>query len=350
VKRILPIVLIVLLLTGCAGLSPSYHMTATPHVEQADAAGDDDVTLVEDYLGLRTAIMDMIRIGRDQGRIRVITYNGNLESDLSEIVYGITRQDPLGAYAVDVLNFTCDRIVSYYEIDIRIDYRRSINQIVSVKKAAGTNQLQQLVERAVAGCANSLVVQVNSYWEQDVAAMVEQYWAENPEIMLELPQTTVNVYPETGASRIMEIDFQWSEEPKVLLEQKKALTESLDGAANYIRYRKTEKEKVQLLYMYMVGRFNYLPGDTAAPLYSAVCEGVAHPWGLSMALQLICQRAGIRCQTVTGQYQGQEHTWNRLRLDDKWYDVDLYHCMTENTGLRLMGEGDMTDYTQQAEP
>ena len=342
-KRILSILLILLFLTGC-GLSPDSHVSLTPFEERGDASGDDNTVLVEDYLGLRTALMDMVRIGRTNGRIRVLTYDGDVEQDMDEAVYGITRQDPLGAYAVDYMTFTCDRIVSYYEIDVQINYRRSVSQIAAVKTVSGTLQLQNLVQSALESCTTSLVALVNSYWEQDIAAMVEEYWLENPETMLELPQTQVTIYPETGASRIMEIEFRWSDEPKVMLERKKAVTDSLDGAANYIRYRKTDKDKIQLLYMYMVGRFNYEPGETNAPLYAALCDGVAHPWGLSTALQLICDRAGIECYTVSGQYAGQDYTWNMVSLDGTCRHVDLYRCMTENTGLQLLDDSQMADY------
>lgn len=348
-KRILPLILILCILTGCTGLSPDSHVSLTPHEERGDAAGDDNTVLVEDYLGLRTALMDMIRVGRTDGRIRVLTYDGDVESDLTEAVYGITKQDPLGAYAVDFMTYTCERIVSYYEIDVQINYRRSVNQIAAVKTVSGTSQLQAQLNAALERCATSLVVLVNSYWEQDVAAMTERYWSENPETMLELPQTQVTIYPETGASRIMEIEFQWSDEPKIMLERKKAVADSLDGAANYIRYRKTDQDKIQLLYMYMVGRFNYAPGQTIAPLYSALCDGVAHPWGLSTAWQLICDRAGIECHTVTGRFGEEDRTWNIVCLDGTYRHVDLYRCVTENLGLRLWNDSEMTGYVWTAE-
>ena len=348
-KPVLSILLILLLLTGCAGLSADDHVSVTPHVEQDDASGDDGTVLAEDYYNLRTAIMEMVRTGRSSGRIRVLTYDGDVEKDISDVVYSITKQDPLGAYAVDYMTYTCERIVSYYEIDVEIHYRRSFNQIASVKTVGGTAKLQELVRLAVDNCSTSLVVLVNSYWEQDVPAMVESYRQENPEAVPEMPETLVTIYPETGASRIMEIEFRWSDEPKVMLERKNAVTDSLDGAANYIRYRKTDMDKIRLLYQYLTVRFQYEPGETNAPLYAALCEGVAHPWGLSTAWQLICDRAGIRCRTVSGQYQGQDHTWNALCLDDVWYYLDLYRCITEDTGLILLDDAAMTDYTVPAE-
>lgn len=57
--------------------------------------------------------------------------------------------------------------------------------------------------------------------------------------------------------------------------------------------------------------------------YGALIEGTAVCEGYSEAFKLLCDRAGIDCIIVTGELDGVGHAWNRVRINDKWYDVDV---------------------------
>lgn len=49
----------------------------------------------------------------------------------------------------------------------------------------------------------------------------------------------------------------------------------------------------------------------------AVCEGY------SRAFQLLCNRLGIDCISVSGTADGEPHAWNNVKLDGEWYEVDV---------------------------
>lgn len=57
--------------------------------------------------------------------------------------------------------------------------------------------------------------------------------------------------------------------------------------------------------------------------YGALIEGTAVCEGYSEAFKLLCDRAGIDCIIVTGELEVVGHAWNRVRINDKWYDVDV---------------------------
>jgi hypothetical protein len=57
--------------------------------------------------------------------------------------------------------------------------------------------------------------------------------------------------------------------------------------------------------------------------YGALIEGIAVCEGYSEAFKLLCDRAGIDCIIVTGELDGVGHAWNRVRINEKWYDVDV---------------------------
>lgn len=50
---------------------------------------------------------------------------------------------------------------------------------------------------------------------------------------------------------------------------------------------------------------------------TAVCDG------LSRAMSFLCALEGIDCIRVTGSYSGVPHAWNKVKIDGKWYNVDV---------------------------
>ena len=42
-----------------------------------------------------------------------------------------------------------------------------------------------------------------------------------------------------------------------------------------------------------------------------------------MAYELLCDRMGIECQVVRGQYKNQSHCWNLVTIDDQSWHLDV---------------------------
>lgn len=340
-KRILPLFLIAVLLTGCVRMS---HVTVTPHTEQSDQSENVNVLEARDYLSLTAALLEIIEGGHGESRIRISAYEGDVEQDIADAVYAVTKQEPLGAYAVDYMTYECVRIVSYYDISVHTTYRRTLDEIMAVENAASTVELEQRVQKALQENRAQLTLQIASWWEQDITAMVKDYCLAHPVDVLQVPKVTLTVYPDSGVSRILEIDFGYSLDAQVMQERKKEVAESIVAAADYIRYRKTEREKAETLYTYLTGRFAYTAGRSETPLYGALCAGIADPEGLSLAWQQICQRADVSCYTVRGTLDGEAHTWNMVKLDGVWRHLDLAQCVLSDTGFALKTDAAMSGY------
>lgn len=185
---------------------------------------------------------------------------------------------------------------------------------------------------------------MSNYQEPDIQAMVDTYCAENPGTVMEKPTLTVSAYPDTGTVRVLEIDFGYTETPQALSEKAEAVGESVDAAAEYIRYRDSDRGKAELLFTYLMERFTYVSGESSTPLYDALCSGVATPLGLAQAWQLICDQAGVECYTVTGLKDGESYTWNIISADGYYRHVDLYRCVLERGTLVLETDGEMSGY------
>lgn len=344
-KRLLCSLFILLLLTGCTGITQDSYVSVQAHKERFLQKNNDDAVEVSDYAGLRGAILGFVEQSRTEGVIHVSSYDGDVEADVAQAAYEVSKQEPLGAYAVDYMTHECVRVVSYYEIRIHTTFRRTPEEMKQVEFAASTIQLENRVQQALEACEDGVVLRMDSYWEQNVAAMVEDYCAEHPASVIEKPQVTVTAYPDSGAARILEIGLEWACSPEELLLRKEAVRESLDGASEYIRYRQTEREKVELLYTYLTARFTYQEGTSPTPLFAALCEGVADPEGMTLAWQLICDKAGVKCYTVNGAKNGERYCWNVISLDGVYRHLDLMESMLKQGQLVLLTDSEMNEYS-----
>ncbi len=343
-KRFAVLVLLLSLLTGCSRLSAREYLSIRPHEETEDRPEQTDAVLAEDYLGLRAAVEDFVREGQTEGLIRVNSYEGDVESDLTEVVYEVSRMEPLGAFAVENMTHECVRIVSYYEIRIHTTFRRTRQELEQVEMIVSQKHLETRLAEALEQGEELLLFQMNDYQNQDVTELVRQYCFEHPENVVEPPETTVQLYPQSGRERLLEIRISSTLPLESRLERRKALRETVDGAAEYIRYRKTPMDKVQLLYTYLITRFAYEEQETVTPVYSALCEGVAEPEGLAQGWKLICDKAGVECHVVQGMKNGQPYTWNIISLDGEYRHTDLAQCVMERGGLILRTDRNMNEY------
>ena len=343
-KRLLPILLVMLLLTGCAELAPAAYSVITEHAGTDSQRGVDDAETAEDYGSLKKAILSFVNDGAAEGRILVSSYDGNVEEDLTQAAYEVSKLDPIGAYAVDYMTHDCVRIVSYYEIHINTTFRRTKAELSAIRYIGSDVQLRMQLQSAVERSDSRLTIRLSDYQEQDMAAIVEEYCRSRPDSVMEKPKVTWATYPDSGKDRIVEINFQYTNTPERLKTMEEAVLGSVAAAAEYIRYRQTEQDKAELLFTYLTERFSYVPGETATPLYHALCSGIADPVGLAQAWQQICNRAGVQCYTVEGVWGGETRVWNIVSVDGYYRHIDLARSVLELEQLTFWTDEEMTDY------
>lgn len=350
-RRLIPLLLLFLLLTGCS-LAPDEYLYIEPHLDSSIQDDSTDALTAENYVSLKNAILRLIRTGKTEGVIRVTNYDGDVEKDLPDAAYAVSKQDPLGAYAVDYMTHSCTQIVSYYEIRINITFRRTAEEIAGILTTPTKERLETRLTEALQSYQDRLTVRISNYEDQaeTIPAFVADYCAANPQIIMEQPTVSVSAYPESGNVRVLEINFGYTHEPQVLDGMQRSVQNSINGAAEYIRYRETNQEKAALLFTYLTERFHYTAAETVTPLYDALCRGIADPTGLTQAWQIICDQAGVECYTVTGLRGGDPHTWNIITTDENGYrHVDLERNVLESHELQLLTDEEMVEYYWDAE-
>ena len=89
-----------------------------------------------------------------------------------------------------------------------------------------------------------------------------------------------------------------------------------------------EYEKIKFIYEYLIRHIDYVEGaEDNQNIYSALVNGKSVCAGYAKANQYLLNRLGIYCTYVTGTAQNEDgieaHAWNIVRLDGKYYYVDV---------------------------
>lgn len=101
---------------------------------------------------------------------------------------------------------------------------------------------------------------------------------------------------------------------------------------------KDEYSRIEYIHDAIAEKTMYFPEDDPEKYvgythyaYGALVEGRAVCQGYSAAFAYVCRMSGIQCITVYGTSKGENHSWNKVLCDGKWYNVDLtWDDPTEN--------------------
>ena len=298
-------------LTGCAAMLERDYLSVTPHARLPAAADDSTTVWVETYPELVDAIFSLVSEHRESGVIRLRNWKGNVRQNLSDACDEVSHDDPLGAYAVDRIKPEFVRIATYYEATVSIDYRRTAEQVASVNTVAGSGAFR-----------------VN-YFDQAqgddyIPRLIRQAYYDSPAAALGLPEAVVNLYPESGQQRVVEVLFTYPEEPELLREKSQALTSAAQVLVDPYRTGLRDSALIPVLYRALrehtgLGEAQDAPlpapsvsGSTA---YAALVEDQADSEGLALAYKLLCDLAGVECTVVDGTLEGAPRFWTIVTVE-----------------------------------
>lgn len=82
--------------------------------------------------------------------------------------------------------------------------------------------------------------------------------------------------------------------------------------------------KIKTIHDYIIKRCSYDKSTSSADIaYGALGKKKAKCDGYSKAFAFLCSRAGIRTVNVIGKAGGENHMWNKVYYNKKWYNVDV---------------------------
>jgi len=346
-RLIILAVILSLLLCGCSWMDGSY-LSITPHQGQNSGIQTRDRT-ASNYLELRNVLEDMVNSGTENAVINVADYRQDLvdEGIVNAVLYA-TERYPLGAYAVDEISYEIGTGAGQPAISVNITYIHGRSEIRNIKEVADMSAVQKQVLTALDNCSDSIVIWVKSYEASDLVQVVEDYMKENPNLVMEMPQVAVGIYPDAGSSRIMEVKFTYETSRESLRQMQQQVRRVFASAQLYINSDAEPAQKYAQLYTFLMERFDYQFQTSITPAYSLLNHGVGDCEAFAAVYAAMCRQAGLDCHMVSGTKDGQSWHWNIIREDDANYHIDLLRCSEVGQFQRLPDEameGYVWDYS-----
>jgi len=342
-KRVLVLMIVFsLIFSGCSLFSDDY-VSVTPHRDSSGSA-ENKVTAAANYTQLRTAFVDLVHSGAESGIIYVSEYDEDmLDRDLDTAVRHVCNYDAIGAYAVESITWEKGTSGFVPAVAVTVQYlhnRREMQQIQTVRDSAA---LWDRVVTALERYEPGIVVYVESYTEQDLIQLVEDYSAENPSRVMEVPQVSCELYPDSGTDKVVELKFTY-QNSRTNLRQMQSQVQSVFNSASLYASGGTEYQKLSRLYSFLLERFSeYQIKTSITPAYSLLHHGVGDSRAFAMVYAQMCRMAGLNAQIVTGTYGGEPWCWNMVESNGNYYHVDLLRSNTE-IGFQLYTDDQMGEY------
>ena len=332
-----------LLLGGCTGFLDSSYVYVTPHQEQ-DSQTEEQIVSVSNYDSLVSTICDMVEIGTQSGIISVARYDqATVDRDMRKAIDYAMTVDPIGAYAVSDISYDLGTNAGQPAVALSITYIHDRSEIRKIQWTKNWSQAEEALKKALDNCESGIVLYLQDYEDVDFDQWVAFYAAANPERVIELPEVTANLYPDSGRERIVELKFTYQNSRDALRNMQTQVQRVFTSAVYYISSDASDSQKYSQLYAFLMERFEYKLETSITPAYSLLQHGVGDSKAFATVYAAMCLRAQLECITVTGTRAGEPWYWNIVSCDGAYYHVDLLRS-SENDAFALLSDQEMTGY------
>ena len=189
------LVLALAMLSGCGWMDGSY-VSVTPHQVVLSQSGDGNALPVSGYAGLRDALISLVDEGSTKGLFSLAEYpREQVLEDMERAVDYVTGTYPVGAYAVESIDYDFGTGLGTSAMSVEITYRHSREEIAGIRTVRWISGAQNAIAEAMDECAQKLVLQISGYRDTDFSQIVGEYALQNPDRVMETPSVTVRVWP-----------------------------------------------------------------------------------------------------------------------------------------------------------
>lgn len=344
-RRIIPAILLTaLLLSGCAGwLDASYHNVIP--FEPEGNHDDSHLTVVSSYPELIQSLQDLVASGTQSAIIAVPDYERNkIEQDMHKAIKEVLTTDPVAAYAVESIAFELGTNAGQRAMAVDISYLHDRPEILKISHLQTMEDAKDVTGAALDNCSAGVVLYIDQYEQLDLEQWVQDYAVLHPNKVMEAPQVSVNVYPETGEARVLEIKFSYQTSRDALRLMQEKVGSLFDAAVIYAGDNEDPQEQYYKLYSFLMGLFQEFRTDSSiTPAYSLLHHGVGDSKAFASVYASMCQEIGLECITVTGMRYGTPCYWNIVKVGESYYHVDLPQCR-ENEEFVMRPDSQMNGY------
>ena len=330
-----------LLLGGCGWLNGSF-VSVTPHEAPKQVAHADTITAAN-YKDFLAALKQLVAAGTEVAAIHVEEYPEKaVEVGVRRAVDNVMHNDPIGAYAVEDIQYEIGSSSGLPAVSIAVTYRHNSTELQRIRRAVSIPQVQIIVANALESYEAGIVLLVGQYEDTDFSQFVQDYAREHPETIMEVPQVTQALYG-TGESRVVELIFSYQTSRDSLRRMQAQVKPVFESAVLYVSGDGDDYQKFSQLYAFLMERFDYKLETSITPSYSLLRHGIGDSRAFAQVYAAMCRDAGLTCMTVTGTRDGEPWTWNMILDGEEYYHVDLLRC-SERGKYRELTDEEMEGY------
>lgn len=333
-----------LLLAGCdMGFDGEYIWEQTHAIQNSP---DNGVKIsASNYAELYLALEQAVESGVSQLNISVANYDRNrVEPDMGTAVEELCMENPVAAYAVDKIQWELGSIGGEQVLAVEMAYIYDQSHIKKIQTFADSQQMTEAIWQALNACDSAIVFRTTQYVDTDFVQLVEDYAAQYPQLLMELPQVTVGIYPESGEDRLVELKFIYQTSRDTLRSMQTQVLTVVDATVDMVSVTVQPRGKYTQIFVLVLERFpNYTLETSITPAYSLLLYGVGDSRAIATVYAAVCRQAGLECSTVVGTWNGELRYWNIVKIDGIYYHVDLLRSREEGQ-FREMTDSEMEGY------
>lgn len=330
---------------GCSLFSESY-VALRPH-QSSNHNGQTGQQIATSYHEIYTALSTLIGQAEVSGVIVLSDLSEDVGSSyMQAAVKNVMQQDPVGAFAVERIDYEIGTNAGRMAAAVQIQYSRSRTDIANIRSVRNIEEAEAVIIQAMEQVTGSVVLRIDQYTKTDFQALTRACWEQNPMMIMEIPQVMAAVYPQSGQNRLVELTFTYQNSRENLLKMQAMVRPMLTAAELYVQGEPDQQKKFQLLYTFLMERTDYQIRRSSVPAYALLQEGVGDCEAFAFIYAAMCKQAGLECRAITGLKDGEPWTWNRVVINNRVYYIDLVEG--ERTGnLLFRTASQMTGYQWQ---
>ena len=331
-----------LLCSGCSWMEGSY-VSVTSH-QVGYLRTDDEPFVVSSLSQMRSALVTLVDSGESEALLTLVDYpEEQIDTDLKTAVDYVTRVYPIGAYAVREIIPIRGSTSGQETIAIQVRYEHSKSEIRQIRNVRGIEGAKAAIAEALQNFQHILTLQITSYEDTDFQQMIEDYSSQHPDLVMEHPSVTPQIYPDEGSTRILTLKFNYEQGRDQLRKMRETVEPIFASAQLYVTPDAQDAVKLGQLYYFLMQRSDYTVQSSFTPAYSLLAHGVGDSKAFADVYGAMCRQVGLEAMTVSGTCRGEIRFWNIVRCDDTFCHVDLLRGY-DGDGFRLYGDREMTDY------
>jgi len=324
-------------LTGCVNILEDHFESITEHQITTSVRPPTHQITVSDYTEFVAAILRFIIDYETTNQLLYFHDGDDVQTEIEQARMELMNTHPLGAFAVADISLNATRIVTHYEIDVEIEYKRTKEQLDSIVTVSSEQSMQsQLLEKMSQYGEEAIFRSALQVSEENITELVKNAYYQNPHRIVMLPIVTAEFFPEEGIDRIYLVQFGYTETLGMLQRYGEILTANIQRNVE-LAIGSTESEVLLSLTNNLIESIRFDEGSARtipthgtqnllATAFGALFRGSAVGEGFAMAFKAIADELGFDCYVVLGYYDGMVHAWNIISLYGDYYHIDVALC------------------------